>query len=250
MQAAAATTGTPPIAIQGADGTVANYGPGTVLHTGEGSATILDPSKSLDALIKLQEALLQRLAVNSRTPESLLGRVKPNEVPSGIALTLSFTPHSGMINKMRLVRDYKYRLLLKFVLRLAKANGVKDLPEEEFETRLRFGSYLPSDLQEAMTIITQLLEAKAISLETAVQFLLDKGYPIKDVTEEIKNITKRDVESAQVVMTITGNPEIAAKMLDIDPKDVAAFDDEEKAEHEDENLDKQLKSKTQKPPAG
>jgi hypothetical protein len=38
--------------------------------------------------------------------------------------------------------------------------------------------------------------------------------------------------------------------LDIDPKDVAAFDDEEKAEHEDENLDKQLKSKTQKPPAG
>lgn len=239
LQAAAATTGTPPIAITGMGGDTSqtSYGPGTVIRTGDGNATLIDTSASLDALLKLSDALLQRFAVNSRTPESLLGRVKPNEVPSGIALTLSFTPHKGMIEKMRLVRDYKYRLLFKFLRRLSilnKVPGWEEVGEEEFETYLQFGSFLPADKQEAMTTITQLYEAKAISLETAVKILMEAGYPITDWIKEIELIDQRDIEFAQAVHTITGNPEAAAKILGIDASDVAAFDAEEEREHEDE----------------
>lgn len=228
LQAAAATTGSPPIAITGmGDDANTSYGPGTVLRTGDGNATLLDTSRSLDALVKLKDALLERLAVNSQTPESLLGRVKPNEVPSGIALTLSFTPHSGMIKRMRLVRDHKYRLLFKFVIRMSRVNGVYEGSEEEFVTKIQFGSFLPADAQEAMLVVTQLLEAKAISLETAVKYLVERGYPISDWVTEIDRITERDFEGAQQVLAITGNPELAAKRLGIDAADVLSFEDEE-----------------------
>lgn len=215
LQAAASTTGTPPIAISGFTGGEDNfsYGPGTVLKTGDGVATVIDTSKSLDALMKLKDALLERLAVNSRTPESLLGRVKPNEVPSGIALTLSFTPHSGMVKQMRLVRYHKYSLLFKFVMRMYKANGM--FAGDIADTHLSFGSFLPADRQEAMNIVSRLLETKAISLETAVEILSEAGYPIEDWVQEIERIEQRDYEGAQSVMSITGNPDLAATMLGI-----------------------------------
>ena len=111
LQASAATTGSPPIVVSGkgaGSSTINSYGPGSVIYVGDGSASIMDTSTSLDALIKLKDALLSRLSINSRTPEALLGRVKPNEVPSGIALTLGFTPHIGMIREMRKVRLDKY----------------------------------------------------------------------------------------------------------------------------------------------
>lgn len=226
LQAAAATTGTPPIAVTGmGDDTQTSYGPGTVLRTGDGTATLLDTSASLDALLKLKDALLERLAVNSQTPESLLGRVKPNEVPSGIALTLSFTPHAGMIKRMRLVRVHKYRLLFKFLIRMSRANGVLE-EGDEFVTKLKFGSFLPADAQGAMTVVTQLLEAKAISLETAVKYLADHGYKISDWISEIERIEGRDFEGAQAILAITGNPELAAKRLGIDEADVLGFEDE------------------------
>ncbi len=236
LQAAAATTGTPPIAIDGmGDDSQTSYGPGTVLRTGEGRATLLDTSRSLDALLKLKDALLERLATNSRTPESLIGRVKPNEVPSGIALTLSFTPHAGMITEARLVRDYKYRLLFKFVLRLTRANADStELPETEYETILKFGSFLPADAQEAMTVVTQLITAKAISLETAVKYLVDHGYPISNWVEEIKRIEMRDFEGAQQIAALTGNPELAAERLGFKASDVLAFDDDLEEDEDDE----------------
>jgi hypothetical protein len=227
MQAAAATTGTPPIAITGlGDDDQTSYGPGTVLRTGDGTATLIDTSRSLDALMKLKDALLERLAVNSRTPESLLGRVKPNEVPSGIALTLSFTPHAGMVKQMRLVRDYKYRLLFKFVLKLSAANNQYS-GEDFYETKIKFGSFLPADAQEAMTVVTQLYEAGVISLETSVKYLTDKGYPISDYISEIERIQSRDYDGAQQVMSITGNPELAAERLGIAASEVLSLEDED-----------------------
>jgi len=233
-QAAAATTGSPPIAVTGmGENTQESYGPGTILRTGDGTATLLDTSRSLDALLKLKDGLLERLAVNSRTPESLLGRVKPNEVPSGIALTLSFTPHSGMIKNMRLVRDYKYRILFSFVIRMTQANGEYPGGDVIHQTNVKFGSFLPADAQEAMTVVTQLLEAGAISLETAVQYLVNKGYPISDYVTEIERITERDYEGAQAVLSITGNPELAAERLGIAPGDVLSFNEEDEEEDGD-----------------
>lgn len=223
LQAAAATTGSPPIAINHAYGVAekTSYGPGTILNTGDGTATLIDTSRSLDALLKLKDALLERLSVNSRTPESMLGRVKPNEVPSGIALTLSFTPHSGLIKKMRLVRDDKYKLLLKFVLRMYIQNDQLTKPAGDMPvSMMKFGSFLPADKQEVMTLTVQLLAAKAISLETAVIMLIDAGYPIEDWVEEISRIQARDYEAAQQIMAITGNPEYAAEFLGIPAAEV------------------------------
>jgi hypothetical protein len=81
LQAASRTTGSPPLAIGGSslptdsDGRVNTYGPGQLFQTGDGSMTMLDTSRSLDALIKMDEHQLERLSVNARIPESMLGRV-------------------------------------------------------------------------------------------------------------------------------------------------------------------------------
>ena len=208
LQAAAATTGTPPIAITGRSSSndITSYGPGAVFYCGDGQATVLDTSQSLVALLSLKDALLERLSVNSRTPEALLGRVKPNEVPSGISMTLSFAPHTGMIKEMRLVRMEKYPILFKFVLRLM---GIKDPPK----VQLIMGSFLPADKQEAVSEIVQLMSAQAISLETAVQMLMESGFPIEDMVMEISRIQARDTETATSLMTLTGDPNTGLKFM-------------------------------------
>lgn len=236
LQASAATTGSPPIAVTGKGyGTdkVQNYGPGMILYLGEGQANILDTSRSLDALLKLKDALLSRLSINSRTPEALLGRVKPNEVPSGIALTLGFTPHIGLIREMRMVRREKYALLMKFVIRLARMAG--DLaPGPDVRSDVVFGSFLPADKQETMTLVQNLYTTKVISLETAVQMLIESGYPIEDLVEEINRIQQRDYAGAMEILTLTGNPEAAMEYLGMDPALVAVDPLEEDPEEDPE----------------
>lgn len=228
LQAAAATTGSPPIAVSNASlaktegGTVATYGPGTVFEVGDGTATVIDTSMSLKALLEMKDALLERLSVNSRTPEALLGRVKPNEVPSGIALTLSFAPHSSQVREYRQVRDDKYSLLLKFVCRYYMKYGQL---EKIHEANLKFGSFLPADKQEAMTVVTQLLASKAISLETAVTMLVDAGYPIEDYVQEIDRIQARDFAGANELALASGDANEARAYLGLDDLGQADLED-------------------------
>ena len=225
LQAASSTTGTPPIALSGAsapkneDGTIASYGPGTVWETGDGTATVIDTSHSLDALTNYKNDLLSRLAVNSHVPEALLGRIKPNEVPSGISLTLSFAPHSSMIREMRLIRADRYGLLVKFVARFFQQNG--DL-FDIFPGTIHFGSFLPSDRTETQVLVTNLLNAKAISLETAVRMLMNAGYPIEDATDEINAIIENDFDSADKLLTVTGDIQLVRDRLGLPalPEDI------------------------------
>lgn len=219
LQASSATTGSPPIVVTGktAAKDTTTYGPGSVFYVGEGDATMIDTSTSLDALLKLNDTLLKRLSINSRTPESLLGRVKPNEVPSGIALTLSFTPHISMVNEMRLVRKQKYDLLLKFVSRYFRY-------KDNLKVSLHFGSFLPAEKQEAMTMVVQLLGAKAISLETAIQMLMEAGIPIENWVQEIQRIEQRDVATAIQLMGITGDPNTATEYLDMKKVETVTLD--------------------------
>lgn len=223
LQAASATTGTPPIALAGSSapkddqGNVVGYGPGTVFETGDGTATLIDTSKSLDALIKYKDSLQERLATNSRVPESLLGKVKPNEVPSGIALTLSFTPHSQLIKEMRLVRADKYRLLLKFVGRMYWYNGVLEFAQQMPRVELIFGSFLPADKQEVVNLVSTLLGVHAISLETAVRMLMEVGFPIEDAIEEVERIESRDFEGANVLLEATGDIVVTRTYLKLGP---------------------------------
>lgn len=216
LQAASATTGTPPIALSGAsapkddDGNIRSYGPGTVWETGDGTATVIDTSHSLDALTQYKNDLLSRLAVNSHVPEALLGRIKPNEVPSGISLTLSFAPHTSMIREMRLIRTAKYAKLLKFAQRLFLQNGdISDV----YDSTIKFGSFLPADRSEALTLVTGLLTAKAISLETAIRILMEAGFPIDNAAEEIQDITENDFAAADLLLTVTGDIQLVRKRL-------------------------------------
>lgn len=222
LQASSATTGSPPIAVAGAnlpvdeDGKVASYGPGTVWQTGDGSATMIDTSTSLDALLKYSDALVKRLSVNSRIPESLMGRIKPSEVPSGITLALSFTPHSSTIREMRLVRREKYALLFKFISRwYMKKGGLTEI----FPVELVFGSFLPSHKKEVVDLIVQCMTTKppVLSIETAVRMLVEAGFPIFDAQEEIKRITQNDFESANQMLDVVGEPNPVRERLGLAP---------------------------------
>jgi len=218
LQASSATTGSPPIAITGTaiptddQGRITTYGPGTVLKTGDGNATMIDTSRSLDALLEYDKHLLSRLSVNSRIPEALLGRVKPNEVPSGIALTLSFTPHANLIKEMRLIRKQKYNLLLKFVSRMYLQFG---LISEVFDANLVFGSFLPADKQEASTLVTQLLrqDRPLISLQTALELLVNAGVPIDDIQREIQRINSEDLNGSLTLLDATGDSGLVFQRL-------------------------------------
>lgn len=220
LQAASATTGTPPIALAGStapkddDGNITSYGPGTVLETGDGTATMIDTSRSLDALLKYDGHLLERLSVNGRVPESLLGRVKPNEVPSGIALTLSFAPHSSMIQEMRLVRTTKYQLLFKFIVRMYQLWGDEDISFETiYPITLKFGTFLPADKKETVDLVVQLMSSKAISIETAVRMLMEAGFPIEEAGAEVERIRMEDFEKAGQMLDATGDMEAVRKRL-------------------------------------
>lgn len=218
LQAASGTTGTPPLALSGAQmqGDPV-YAPGAVWVLGEnGKLSALDTSPQMTALANYVDGLLDRLSVNGRMPAALLGRVDPSEVPSGLALQLSFGPLVSMVREMRLVRDEKYVLLAKFAQRIALAGGAPDVPTFYAPTRLRFGSFLPADVTAAVQAVTQLLNAKAISVETGVRMLMDAGLPIEDAAQEVVRILARDFAGANELLDATGDQGVVDRYLGVE----------------------------------
>ena len=225
LQAASATTGNPAIALAGVrlpsddrgNPVAPVFRPGAVWPLGEnGSAHMIDTSSSLDALLKYVDALLERLSVNSRIPGSVLGRVQPGDVASGIALLLSFGPMRSIVQQMRLVRDEKYPLLFKFAHRLALAGGAENVPPRWVPTTLEFGRFLPEDVAAIVTQVKDLLAAKAISLETAVRMLMDAGLPIDDVIDEVQRIRENDFDGAESLLAATGDKQLVADYLGVE----------------------------------
>ncbi len=226
-QAASATTGSPIIGLSGSAtggddpltgrrGQSLDVKPGAVWRLGEnGRMDVVDTAAALQATRDYVHHLLDRLAVNSRLPAAVLGMVKPSEVPSGFAMQLSFGPLTSMIRQMRLVRSVKYPLLLKMVLRLYQANDVLPAgPTPRCEIQL--GAYLPSDTAAALTEIREAYAAHIISLETAVTRLVEIGFPIEDVAEEIVRIESRDYEGAVALADATGDVEAARRYLGLE----------------------------------
>lgn len=218
-QAASATAAKPVMALKGGTmGRIAPaYHPGEVWEVGDGDLNLIDTSKALDAVIKFVAVLLERMAVNARTPDALLGRIKPSEVPSGVAMAMSFGPLAAMIGKMRMSRNEKYPILFKFIWRMSKAAGADGVPPDYFDTELRLGSYLPIDKDAAVNQIAKLLstrdQAPAISLQTAIQMLIAQGFPIEDAVEEVKRIQSQDFIGADNLRTATGSADTVFKYL-------------------------------------
>lgn len=236
----ASIAGFPPLASDGtmtatveSDGKrVETYGPGTVFN---GSLSTIDTSKSLDALLKYLAQLLQRLAVNSHLPEAVIGRVKPSEVPSGLAFALGFAPLKSMVYRMRLIRIEKYPLIFKFAYRMSQAAGfdVPALPAdgEDDDTiwpTFQPGPFLPSDVEATVGVITKLLQLKPrpIGIETAVRMLVEAGLPIDDVADEVDAIVAQDFPGAVELATATTDPREAFRYLGLDvPDDLHPFEE-------------------------
>src|SRR5690606_18878241 len=89
----AATSAAPVFVTEGAPVNGLTGAPGTALGFPEGgSGAWADTSKNLTAWHQHINHLLDRLAVNARLAQALLGRIQPNDVPSGYALALGFHP--------------------------------------------------------------------------------------------------------------------------------------------------------------
>lgn len=208
LQASSATTGKPPLALVGGrmGASKPTYRPGEVWEIPEGGRLdVVDTSAALAAIVKYIEFLLRRLSTNSRIPESVLGRVKPSEVPSGVALALSFGPLKTMINEMRLVRDEKYPLLFRFAHRMSEAAGLEVPQAFQLPILLEFGSFLPDDQAAAVEQVTSLIQAQAISLESAIGLLITAGFAIDDAAAEVERIHSQDFEGANTLFDATGD---------------------------------------------
>lgn len=215
-QGASELVATPAIALSGlaSDEETETYGPGTVFRVGDGSMNVLDTSGSLTAIASHLDQLLDRLSVNSRVSDAVLGRVK-GQVPSGIALALSFGPLQSMIQHMRLVRNDKYPLLLKFVQKMMVAGGFLEDPHI-YDARLSFGSFLPVDKALAVSNISALLTAKAISRHTAIELLIEAGFTIDDADEEVQRVQREDFAGANDLLAALGSEQAVFEYLDRD----------------------------------
>lgn len=192
-------------------------GPGTHWKLGtDGKAGVIDTSGNLKATRDYVISLRDRMLTNSRLPATVVGTVKASEYPSGYALQLSFGPLTAMIRQMRLVRAVKYPLLLKMVQRFYQAYEGLD-PGATPRAELRLGSFLPSDMAGTLDRVQKAYDAHLISLETAVSELLEAGFSIDDVAEEVMRIQERDFEGANELADATGDNAAVRDYLHLDP---------------------------------
>ncbi|KIF66299.1 hypothetical protein HY68_36985 [Streptomyces sp. AcH 505] len=220
---ASSTTGSPMVALWGkaASGTgkrEMSVAPGMVLELGEGGGmSTLNTAPQLQELRNQRHDLADQAANVVRLPPVSLGTMDPSKVPSGYALALTLGPLDSLMSGMRLAREDKEALALKFVQRLNLAGqhpdwaGVTPLP-----AKLVRGPYTPTDRTAVLEQVTKALTAHAISLETAVGMLREAGFPIDDIKEEIKRIESRSFDDAKLLADATGSSDAVSTYLGID----------------------------------
>jgi hypothetical protein len=201
LQAAAALAGTPMVTVSGATlPAKLTVAPGAAYGLGvNGRMDSIDLSASVEALMKLIDVLLDRLSVNAQVPGELVGRVNAASVESGVSRALKLGPFRSLVAMLRLVREPKYRILLRMVQRLAQVGGYL-APGPTPEARLVFGSFLPADRKAVVDEVVALLTAKAISRATALRLLAAAGLEIEDVAAELSRIAETDFDGANELM--------------------------------------------------
>ena len=188
-----------------------------------GGLDVLDMAKGLTAIGERLRALLKRLSVNGSISEGMIGRVDASEVPSGLALTLSFTSFEQMIYGARLARDGKYRLLLKMVQRIQihhaggwvteNVDGTEETSTEVYDAGIVFGAFMPQDLLGVVEVVTRALNAYALSIDTAVAMLQEAGVPVDDIKAEVAAIRARMGATAEAITAATGDVGAGAAWL-------------------------------------
>lgn len=210
----------PPVVIDGlAAGTdTIDLSPGMGIKGSK--ADTIDMAPNLVAIGERVVALQKRLSVNSQVPDGLRGRVDASQVPSGLALTLSFTPFVQLIGRLREARSAKYPLLLKFVQRIAIQHAEESGIDSDVvhEAEIRYGAFMPQDLLGITEVTARLYMAKMISLETALVELQAAGLDIGDLSAEIAKIRATDGETALAIAEATGLDQAAIDHLGLDMK--------------------------------
>ena len=211
---AAQYLGKPTIGVKGIDpGPGTQTVPGVMLGLGEkGALDVLDLSSGIEQLMTLNERLQDRLGVNLGIGE-LTGRT--GSTTSGVHLLLELAPAITVVGNARMVREPKDSLLLKFAQRMAQVAGVLEAGPTP-TARLRYGSFLPIDQAQTATAVAALLQAHAISTQTAVAMLVAAGLPISDAHAEVERIYAEDTEAAKNVADATGSEQGAADRLGVE----------------------------------
>lgn len=237
-QAAAATTGSPIIAVSG--GTVvaqrARTGPGRDMGAvptfdvqpgmvlslaADGRLSTVDTSAQLREMRAYTEDLRGRVTQNARIPDVALGLVgEAANSMSGTAIELRYGPMQSLIRGMRQVRAAKYPVLLRFVQRLMMLADDYDGPTETQRAQIAFGTYMPRDLQGALQRVTEAYKAGVISLDTAVMTLQQAGLPIEDIAAEVDKIEHRDYARATALADATGDQDAVRTFLGLPPRTV------------------------------
>jgi hypothetical protein len=203
----------PAIALSGAEAKDQTIRPLTIFNLGkDGAMTLLDLSVGLEKVMAFADRLADRLFVNSQVPATLVGKVNSSDAPSGIAMLLDAAPFAQLIGTLRMAREPKYRLLLKFAQRMAQTAGVLP-PGPTPEAMVAFGSFLPLDKGQVVDHVVALLQAKAISRATGIALLVAGGFTIEDARREITQIESTDFEGAKNLADATGSEEAAAEYL-------------------------------------
>lgn len=212
-----ALVGNATLVTKGAPGDLDIGQPGSHINLPDtGDARYLDVSKNLDALIKLEGLQRSVLSENSRISPATLGRTDAANSVSGLALALSFSPTSELVREGRMVRNAKYPLLLKMILRMAQAAKLLD-PGRTPAAEIVWGSFLPADKQQAVTLVTAALNGHAMSTTTAVLYLQEQGFPIDDAAAEVERIVTENFEAAVQLVEATGNVGDAYELLGLTP---------------------------------
>lgn len=219
LVAASALAGTPMVGLSGVTATDVVVRPGAVWGLGQdGKLSTIDLSASVTALQGVIGELLERVSVIIQLPGEVLGRVDATGPESGFARSLKVGPYKDLIGLLRLVRDPKYRLFLRFVQRLAQAG--QDLePGPTPDATLAFGSFLPADRKEAVDLVVALLDAKGISRRSALQLLQDVGIEVGDLVEELARIEAEDIEGAEALFAATGDEPLVRARLGLPASD-------------------------------
>jgi hypothetical protein len=215
IQASSDLTGNPSYVFKGGNPAEnREVGPGFSFNVPEnGGIEVISGREAIEGLMNHRDGLLDRLAVNSRITAAAQGRINPEKLQAGVILQLSFGPLTSLVDEMRLARKDKYRLLFKFVQRYMLING--EWQGEVHEADLAFGSYLPSDRSAMVTDVCAAYGAKLISAETAIRMLIEVGFPIDDIAEELQKIDARDYEGAVQLLDATGSDEAVENMLGV-----------------------------------
>lgn len=191
--AVAAQTANPTMIVEGSSVPTLTGMPGEAVGLPEGARASYI-SANLSTKTDYLDGLMRRLAQNTRLGDVLLGRVAPNDVPSGYAMELGFHPARQIMRNARTVRLQKFPLIVKFAIRMAQAYGWLNVSGHTPRIDVTLGASLPSDKQTATTVVRDLLKARAISTRTAVTILQDAGFPIEDADAEIRLVRAENAE--------------------------------------------------------